>query len=244
MNASCSGLVGYLNSVCTDVSNYFSLSEQNESLAVHNSQLQGEIRRLESRLAQIENDTTYLKRKAVADDKKFTFHTARVVSVMRDNFKNILTIDKGSADGVRPDMGVISNDNVVGIVSGVSDHFSLVLPIINVNTEISALVKGKNGTGIISWNGGDTRKAEMNQVAHYIKVAEGDTIVTSGYSTIFPAGLNIGIVESFEKGNDDFYEISVELSQDYSSLMFVDVIEFAHSEELQSLQNKLKEESK
>lgn len=231
-----------MNSVRTDVNQYFSLSEQNELLAEQNSQLQGEIRRLESRLLQIENDTNYLKRKAFADDKKFMFHTARVVNVRRDNFKNIITIDKGEADGIRQNMGVVSPNGVVGLVSGVTEHFSLVLPIINVDSKTSSIIKGKNGIGLITWGGGDTRKANMEQVPNYVKVAEGDTVVTSGHSTIFPAGINIGIIESFEKGNDDFYEITVRLNQDYSSLLFVDVIDFGYSDELQELNSKINKE--
>ena len=84
----------------------------------------------------------------------------------------------------------------------------------------------------------------MEQVPNYINVEEGDSVVTSGYSTIFPAGINIGKVESFEKGNDDFYEITVRLSQDYSSLMFVDVIDFGYSAEIQELNSKIKEDNK
>lgn len=242
VRTTCGGLVGGMNSVRTDVNQYFSLSEQNELLAEQNSQLQGEIRRLESRLLQIENDTNYLKRKAFADDKKFMFHTARVVNVRRDNFKNIITIDKGEADGIRQNMGVVSPNGVVGLVSGVTEHFSLVLPIINVDSKTSSIIKGKNGIGLITWGGGDTRKANMEQVPNYVKVAEGDTVVTSGHSTIFPAGINIGIIESFEKGNDDFYEITVRLNQDYSSLLFVDVIDFGYSDELQELNSKINKE--
>ncbi len=244
MNATCGSMIGGMNSVRTDVNQYFSLSEQNEKLAEQNSQLQGEIRRLESRLLQIENDTNYLKRRAFADEKKFTFHTARVVNVRRDNFKNIITIDKGEADGIRQDMGVISSSGVVGIVSGVTEHFSLVLPIINIDSKTSSIIKGKNGTGIITWGGGDIRKASMEQVPNYVKVAVGDSVVTSGYSTIFPAGINVGMVESFERGNDDFYEITVKLNQDYSSLLFVDVVDFGYSDELHELHSKIKEDNK
>ncbi|MCQ2190610.1 MAG: rod shape-determining protein MreC [Paludibacteraceae bacterium] len=240
VNASCGSVIGGLNSVRTDVNQYFSLTEQNQMLAEQNSQLQGEIRRLESRLLQIENDTTYLKRKAFADENKFVFHTARVVSVRRDNFKNIITIDKGEADGIREYMGVISSNGVVGIVEGVTEHFSLVLPIINIDSKISSIIKGKNGTGLITWGGGDIRKADMEQVPNYVKVAVGDTVETSGHSTIFPAGISIGKVESFEKGNDDFYEITVRLSQDFSSLMYVDVIDFGYSDELKELNEQIK----
>lgn len=242
VNATCGGVVGGLNSVRTDINQYFSLSEQNEILAGQNSQLQGEIRRLESRLLQIENDTNYLKRKAFADEKKFMFHTARVVSVRRDNFKNIITIDKGEADGIRMDMGVISATGVVGIVKDVTEHFSLVLPIINIDSKISTVIKGKNGMGLITWSGGDIRMADMEQVPNYVKVAEGDTVETSGHSTIFPAGIKVGTIESFEKGNDDFYEITVRLSQDFSSLLFVDVIDFGYSDEIRMLNDKINKE--
>lgn len=242
VSTSCGSLIGGMNAVRTDVNQYFSLSDQNRMLAEQNSQLQGEIRRLESRLLQIENDTTYLKRRAFADEKKFMFHTARVVNVRRDNFKNIITIDKGEADGIREDMGVISTNGVVGIVKGVTEHFSLVLPIINVDSRISSIIKDKNGTGTLTWSGGDVRKADLEQVPNYVKVAVGDSVVTSGFSTIFPAGINIGKVESFERGSDDFYEITVRLNQDFSSLMFVDVIDFGYSDELQVLNDKLKKE--
>lgn len=211
-------------------------------LAEQNSQLQGEIRRLESRLLQIENDTTYLKRRAFADENKFMFHTARVVNVRRDNFKNIITIDKGEADGIREDMGVISTNGVVGIVKGVTDHFSLVLPIINIDSKISSIIKDKNGIGLLTWGGGDIRKASLEEVPNYVKVAVGDSVVTSGHSTIFPAGIKIGKIESFDKGNGDSYDITVRLDQDYSSLMFVDVIDFGYSDELYELNEKIKKE--
>lgn len=242
MSTSCGSFIGGMNAVRTDVNQYFSLSDQNRMLAEQNSQLQGEIRRLESRLLQIENDTTYLKRRAFADEKKFMFHTARVVNVRRDNFKNIITIDKGEADGIREDMGVISTNGVVGIVKGVTEHFSLVLPIINIDSRISSIIKDKNGIGFLTWGGGDIRKASLEEVPNYVKVAEGDTVVTSGHSTIFPAGINIGLIESFEKGDGDSYDITVRLNQDYSSLMFVDVIDFGYSDELQELNDKIKKE--
>lgn len=128
----------------------------------------------------------------------------------------------------------------VGIVTDVTEHFGLVLPIINIDASISAIVKGKNGMGYIKWRGGDIRNADMEQVPNYVNVALGDSVVTSGHSTIFPAGINIGKVESFNKGIDDSYEITVRLSQDYSSLLFVDVIDFGFSSELQELDNKIK----
>lgn len=145
-------------------------------------------------------------------------------SISRQN--NFITLDVGSDLGVRPDMGVMSAAGVTGVVVAVSKHYSLAISVLNHKTGISAKLKGSNFYGALTWPGDHYRFANLNEIPNHVELHQGDTVVTSGYSAIFPPGLPIATIEDFHRNSDDnFYNIKVKLLTDLKCLTNVFVID-------------------
>ncbi len=152
---------------------------------------------------------------------------------------NHLTIDKGKRDSIKKDMGVINEDGIVGIIKSTSDKYSLAISLLNTQTRISARIKQSNFFGNLFWKGTDPRRMTLESIPRYAEVNVGDTIVTSGYSTIFPQGLDIGVIESIEpkKGTSNF-DIEIMLSADLTNLGTIYIINNKDKEEIKELQGK------
>ncbi|MCQ2200114.1 MAG: rod shape-determining protein MreC [Paludibacteraceae bacterium] len=233
--------MGSIYSMRANVVRYFSLTDINDNLSSQNAYLQSELTKARTRIAQLEADTSYIRRKTYGAEKNYTFISARVVNVSTDAFKNLITIDKGSNDGIRRDMGVICEKGVVGLVSNVNENYSIVIPIINTVSEIGAKVKNTSCCASMKWEGNDVRYASLEEVPIYTTIADGDTVTTSGCSsTIFPEGIMIGIIDKHKKGNKDFFDIDVKLSTDFLGLNFVDIIDYKGALE----EKQLEEENK
>ncbi len=175
------------------------------------------------------NDTVYRQR--------YQYLTAEVVDNSVTLRSNYIILDRGSKQGVAPDMGVIGASGIIGIVREVSDNFCVVMSVLHKDTKISASVK-KDGTfGQLLWNGGDYRTADLIDLPTHSKIAKGDTLVSSGYSYIFPAGLMIGTITDFrvEQG-DHFYIIPFKFSVDFNALQYVYVVKNLMKEEQESLE--------
>ncbi len=231
-------VVGTLYNFSNSVSNYLSLSSVNQSLVEENAELKYQNEKLNIQLDRLRYDTTYVRRNEFAEDKHFIFRTARVVHSFTNLRNNFLTIDKGESDGIQKGMGVINEKGVVGIVYDVSGHFSVVMPILHSEAKINAKISGKSNVGTILWTGHDVRYAKLKEVPQYIPVELGDTVKSSANSAVFPEGLMIGTITEIERLNNDFYSIDVKLSVDFSSIKYVDVIEFRHKNELDELERK------
>jgi rod shape-determining protein MreC len=160
---------------------------------------------------------------------------AKVVNNSVMYLSNYITIDKGRKDGIRPDMGVISEGGVVGIVSMVSDHYAVVIPLLNPKFRLSCKVLGSSYFGSMSWDGRSARYAKLDELPRHVEFKEGDIIVTSGFSAIFPEGIMVGNVSSFERQhNDNFYSLTVRLTTDFHRLNNVMVIRnYRHEEQIQ-----------
>jgi len=230
--------MGKIYETSNNVYEYFGLKRDNLSLAHENTELKQKLYTLETELNFLKQDTSYQGRKEMAIDKKYTFITAKVINATTNKLKNFITLDKGRLDGIKEEMGVINEHGIVGIVSSVSDHFSVVLPIINPSSRISAKVKDKNQTGSVIWEGADERIALLEEVPLYIPVHVGDTVVSSGYSSIFPEGIDIGKVKVLRKENDNYFYIEIELLANFNKLSYVDVIDFKNAEEEKGLEEE------
>ncbi|MEA3463150.1 MAG: rod shape-determining protein MreC, partial [Bacteroidota bacterium] len=151
---------------------------------------------------------------------------------------NYLTLNKGKKDGVFRNMGVVSDQGLVGIILETSANFATVIPIINRDFRLSAKIKSNNYAGILQWDGISPRFAVLNEIPFHVDLSEGDTILTSGFSSIFPEGIDLGTIESFslEKGN--FYDIRVKLFTDFQRLYHVNVIRNYRQEEQLNLENQ------
>ena len=164
----------------------------------------------------------------------YSFVMADVVNNSVTYLSNYITVNKGRKDGVEPDMGVVSERGVVGIVSTVSDHFSVVIPLLNPKFKLSCKVLGSSYFGTLSWNGRNARFANLDELPRHVEFEKGDTIVTSGYSAVFPSGIIVGTVADFEKQHDDnFYSLQVELATDFQALNNVRIIKnFRQTEQI------------
>ena len=168
----------------------------------------------------------------------YFFSTARVVNNSVNQQHNYITINKGSLNGVKRDMGVIANGHVVGLVINVSEHYSTVISMLNISWKLSAKIKSNNNYGSLSWNGRDFRKMSLNEIPYHVPVQNGDTIVTTGYSPSFPEGLVIGTITDHSIGTgSNFFKIEVTLAADFKNLVMVGLIENKQKNEINKLES-------
>ena len=239
------------------LSDYFQLQEVNDQLAEENARLRGtvanqdiirpivSIPQAEDSIAQrtlAQDSVVMLPTSAQRDSlryQQYTFNPAKVVDNTVHRAKNYVTINKGRADGIRPDMGVISPGGVVGKVQDVSDHYALITSVLHTNMFISALVKRSNTLGSLQWDGRDSRQASLTNIPIHINIIQGDTIVTSGYSGLYPPGIAIGTVAEVRPEEDAaFYTIDVDLATDFYQLAYVYVVDNKLKDEKDSLAQK------
>ncbi len=200
-------------------------SELNEQLTKRNVQLELQNRQLMAMLNKREASIP----KDVAGYKVIS---AKVVSNSLGKRDNFIVIDKGSADGVRRDMGVTSGTGIVGTVYLTSAHHSLVIPVLNSRSNISVAINKRGYFGYLQWSGGDSRTADVNDVPRHAHFRLYDKVVTSGYSSIFPPGLMVGKVLHVYNSDDGMsYRLKVQLSTDFGRLRDVCVIDNAPMEE-------------
>jgi len=160
-----------------------------------------------------------------------------VVNNHVDMVKNFITINKGKDDGLEPGMAVISPLGVVGKLKLVSDHYGVVTSILHVDVMVSAVLKRTEHFGTVQWDGKDPDLVEFNYIPPHAHPVEGDTVVTSGYNTIFPEGVMIGVISSVNLNKDQlFYDIKVRLSQDFRKLSWVNVVKNNRRAEQDSLE--------
>lgn len=215
---------------------YLQLKETNEILTRQNISLQLTNDRMRQQLDSLLHDSTRTERVMAERLSDFEQIYAHVVSNSVKNKDNVIMLDKGSLDGVQPEMGVISGTGPVGIVYAVSDHFSLVLSILNSKSNISCRLRGTNYFGSLSWRGGKVLEAYLSDIPHHAKCNVGDQVETSGYSSVFPPGIFVGKVAQIRNSKDgQSYELKVKLSTDLSILRDVYILKNPFKEELDTL---------
>ncbi len=225
------------------VTSFFHMRGENEDLTARNLQLEQEVFALRNELDEAyRRDTTLQdRRQQILFDTLQTI-PAKVVGNSVHRVNNMMTIDKGEADGVKPDMGVACGTGVVGIVYLTSAHYSVVLPVLNEKSNISCAIQGRGYFGYLHWNGGLTDVAYVDDVPRHAKFELGDTIITSGYSSVFPGGLMVGTVtEQLDSRDGLSYRLKVQLTTDYAQLRNVNVIRYAHRQEQAELEEKAAE---
>lgn len=168
---------------------------------------------------------------------KYEYILARVINNSINKQYNYITLNAGRNEGLSSDMAVVSEKGVVGIIVNVSDHYSLVLPLLNRNFRLSAKIKRNNYFGVLEWEGIRHNQVALKEIPVHADVQNEDLIVTSGYSAIFPEGIIVGKVKDFKKGSSNFYDITVELATDFTNLYYVNVIKNSLKEEQLLLEN-------
>ena len=186
------------------------------------------------------SDSIYLPRIAKDSSIKavYRFTTARVINNSVNQQHNFITLNKGRHDGIKPDMGVIANGQVVGLVTNVSENFSTVISLLNSKWKISAKIKRNDYFGSLSWDGKDYRRVQLNEMPYHVPVQNGDTVVTTGYSSSFPEGMIIGTISDFTIGSgSNFYKIEVMLAADFKHLVIVGLVENKQMNEIKQLES-------
>ena len=166
----------------------------------------------------------------------FSLIPAKIIDNSVRKRDNVLVIDKGSEDGVAPEMGVVSGTGVVGIVNAVTPHHALVMSILNSHSSISCRLRGTEYFGYLKWKGGRPLRASMDDVPRHAHIKKGDVVETSGFSAVFPAGIFLGKVAEIKNSSDGLaYELEILLSTDLANLRHVSVINNPSKAELDSL---------
>ena len=196
----------------SDVGQYFSLRRENSVLAQENARLHGLLYEL--------TDSQYVEMaKVMSTDGVVAAHVIDN-SVRKDD--NYITIDKGSRDGIAQGMGVYSPEGVVGVVMVAGKRYSVVMPVLNGKTSISCKVKGGESFGFLEWAGGDPYMAQLMDMPYHSSVELGDTIVTTGFSSVFPENIPVGTVADVNHSSNGYtIVIQVKLAVDLSNIGWV-----------------------
>lgn len=213
------------------ITEYFSLRKTNENLATENANLR---KRLQSVLLSDVNHKVDLE----MGENKLTVISAKVINNSVNKQYNYITLNKGSRDGVKPDMGIICNDGIVGVIINVSEHYSTALSLLNGRWSVNAKLQSSNYFGPLRWEGSNPYLVILEEIPYHVKIAEKENVVTSGFSATFPDGIPIGNVIKVEhKDGDSFQKIWVQLSTDFKNLLYVEIIENMSKKERQKLED-------
>lgn len=205
---------------------YSQLGEANRQLTEMNLQLQSELDVVRHRLAELEHDSSATERAVSSQLAGIHRIPAQVVSNSIRDRENYITINRGLADGVQNEMGVVCGTGVVGIVYQAGQHYSLVLPVLNSRSSISCRLHDTEYFGYMKWNGGSPLLAFIDDIPRHAKIKVGEMVETSGFSSVFPAGIFVGKVRRILNSDDGLsYKLEIGLSTDFARLRNVSVIE-------------------
>jgi rod shape-determining protein MreC len=216
---------------------FFKLKASNETLSNENTALKNEIIQLRNKLSTISPAKKDSIRFKIPPEMEYEFISAKVINSSTNKMQNYITLNKGIRDGVKVDMGVISDLGVVGIVKIVSDKFAVVIPVLNDKIKINCKFTKSNYSGPLQWNGFDYRFANLNDIARHVKFSLGDSLVTSGFTNTFPEGIPVGTIDNFDiKSSDAYYSIRVKLAVDFRTLTYVKIINYKNYQEQRYLE--------
>jgi rod shape-determining protein MreC len=235
-------ITGRVYAVSGSILSYFGLQAENQDLLMRNAELQSQIAELKDYIYSIENDS--LKTDAFISDSlsvQRNYIIARVENNTISQMYNFIIINKGKNDGVQRDMGAVSQQGIVGVVKDVTPNYAVILPVLNPDSKLSCkILNSKTAAGTLVWEGGDPRYAYLTEYPKYEKVEKGDTIITSGFSSFFPEGIMVGLVEDYKsETNDNFNSLKVKLSTDFGALKSV-LLLTGKDEEQKELEEEIK----
>ncbi len=228
-------LSGGVYNTSNNISDYFDLKEQNKILQEENNRLKSILFNKEAAL-----DSAYVDSSSFS--RKYKFTPAQVIKNSYTQNNNLLTINRGSKDSIKQDLGVITSKGILGIIENTNNDYATVLSVLNTTSRISAQLKKTNHFGSLAWNGLSEKYVQLTEIPEIAPVAKGDTIVTSGRSDIFPKGIPIGTVKDFKlDGAENYYEIEVALFNDMTNIEHVHIIENKDAEIIKTLIDKANE---
>ena len=233
-NAVASGVYGFTN----NVTSYFALRDINEDLNRRNADLELEVISLREQLLRAREEAGVDTADLAADTlRHFELKIAHVINNSIARPHNYITINKGSLDGIKPEMGVLDQNGVVGVVNVVGAHTSRVISLLNPYFRLSCKVKGSDGFGSLVWDGIDPGTALLEELPRHTVFNAGDTVITSGYSAVFPSGIPVGIVLPDKTAhNENFFTLKIRLLADFTTLSAVQVVMNNMKEELRAIE--------
>ncbi len=223
---------GLLYSKVDGTREYLSLKMVNKGLVEENAALRNQLEQYKSL-----TDSAVVGSGNILD-LHYSYVPARVIRNSVYKQYNYLTLDRGKEQGVFRDMGVISSEGLVGIVLESGRQFSTVIPILNRDFRLSARISRNGYAGILQWDGLSARQAQLHEIPFHVELNKGDTVTTSSYSAIFPEGIVIGTIESFELDKGNFYDIQVKLSTDFQHLYNLEVVRNHRQEEQREIESR------
>ena len=234
-------MIGAVYELANNVTGYFHLKTINDELVERNVQLEIQLENLRAALTELSLDSTGLERLKKEALQGCRLNKAKVIKNSLIHADNYVTIDKGEVDGIRSEMGVVDGNGVVGIVYLTSSHYSIVIPVLNSKSSISCKINNSDYFGFLKWDGGSSQYAVVKDMPRHSLFSLGDTVVTSGHSAVFPAGIPVGTVEDMEDSHDGLsYLLKVKLFVDFGRLDAVRVISREGQEERLELERKVK----
>ena len=232
--SSANAVAGKVYELDAAVKNYFSLTKINQQLNVRNLYLEQTVRKLSEQVDELtgQKDPSWLARTQEQVLKECKLIPAKVITNSLDKRDNFITIDKGRADGVRKDMGVACGNGVVGVVYMVSEHYAVVIPLLNSKSNLSVTIRERGYYGYLHWTGGRADLAYVDDIPRHAHFRLGDLVETSGYSSIFPPGIIVGqILHVYNSADGLSYRVQVRLTTDFGNLRDVCVIDNTAMEE-------------
>lgn len=227
---------GKLYELQANVEQFFSLTRNNEELSLHNFYLERQLDQLRQLYTDATGDSAAVTRTELQALTQYKLIPAKVITSSIDKPNNLITIDKGKADGIGKDMGVVCGLGLVGVVYLASEHYSVLIPVLNHTSRISCAIRGRGYFGYLTWNGGDPSVAYVEDIPRHARFKRGEWVETSGYSSIFPHGVSVGKIEQVYNSRDGLsYRLKVRLSTDFGCLRDVCVISDSQSAERRAL---------
>ena len=232
-------VVGAVYEVSGGISSYFHLKSVNEDLLDRNMLLEEQINNLEKALKERQLDSIAVNSIRKMPQKDYQLFKSRVIKNSLTLADNYITLDKGSSSGIHSEMGVVDGNGIVGIVYETSPSYSVVISVLNSKSNISCKIVGSDYFGYLKWEHGDSRYAYLKDLPRHAEFNLGDTVVTSGFSTVFPEGIMVGTVDDMSDSHDGLsYLLKIKLATDFGKLSDVRVIARNGQQEQKELENK------
>lgn len=215
------------------IGNYFSLKEKNDSLMKDVFALEAENRALKGAL-----DSLMLLDEIPEIDDGFTYTFAKIVKQSTNSQHNYIILNKGSLDGVSPKSGIVTRNGVVGIVDAVDKHYCYGITFMNTNLSVSARLGRSGITAPLVWDGRHSNGALLKGLPINQKITPGDTLWTSGYSSLFPSGIPLGIAEETTVDGGASLDVRVRTFEDFSKIEFVTIVQNVNAKEITILESR------
>jgi len=230
---SANSITGGLYNTVSSVNDFFHLKSENLRLIEENTQIKNLLNKRDLDF----NKASFKINDSAKYGQKYEYTFAKIINNNYTNRNNSLTLNKGTNQGITPDLGVINSKGIIGVTKNTSKNYSTVLSILNKNSKINVRLKNSDHYGTLVWNGEDYNILQIVDIPRQAQIKKGDTIITGGKSAIFPEGINIGIVKDFIFENNQYQNINIQLFNDMSAIGYVQIVKNLERIEQLNLEN-------